>query len=329
MMPPRAHRKRFWLQLTFSLAAVALLLALVDLDDVRRAAHRFDWHYGPWFAALTGVLIAAFAFRWYVLLGRRVSFGKALYSTTLGLGGNMVLPARGGDVVRVVYTAREPKAGAHLSVSTLFLEKIIDLLFVATIGLIAISLEATQEGAQAARVAALVTGLTVLIVAATSLWLAKHGALIPVVRQFFRAARIGPSIYRHAYGPLDQLARAVRARNLLFPLLLTAILWCGLYPLAYALLGEMVGVPLKYVEALILVFAGALGLALPAAPSGLGTFHASILSGFVLLGREASEGLLLAIAIHGAFFIGLLVPAAAAYILVPLWQQRHASRKPV
>ena len=264
MTPPRTHRKRFWLQFGVSLAVVALLLALVDLDDVRRAAHRFDWRYAPWFAAFTGVLIAAFAFRWYVLLGRRVSFGKALYSTTVGLGGNMVLPARGGDVVRVVYTARDPRAGAHLSVSTLFLEKVIDLLFVAAIGLIAISLEATQERAQAARVAALVTGLTVLIFAATSLWLAKHGALIPLVRQCFRLARIGPSIYRHAFGPLNQLARAVRARTLAFPLLLTSILWCGLYPFGYVLIGEMVGIPLGYTESLDPGFRRRVG---PCAPS--------------------------------------------------------------
>ncbi len=91
----------------------------------------------------------------------------------------------------------------------------------------------------------------------------------------------------------------------------------------------MVGIPLGYLESLILVFAGALGLALPAAPSGLGTFHVSILSGFVLLGRDPAEGLAIAVAIHGAFFIALLIPGAVAYFAVPLWKGNHASREPI
>ncbi len=70
-----------------------VLLALVDLGEVGRALSRFDWHYGLWFGLVATVLIAAFAFRWYLLLGRKVSFWHSLYATTVGLGGNMVLPA--------------------------------------------------------------------------------------------------------------------------------------------------------------------------------------------------------------------------------------------
>jgi len=84
----------------------------------------------------------------------------------------------------------------------------------------------------------------------------------------------------------------------------------------------MVGIPVGYVEALILVFVGALGLALPAAPSGLGTFHASILSGFVLLGRDSTDGFVLAVAIHAVFFLALLLPGAIAYFAMLLWKVR-------
>ena len=172
--------------------------------------------------------------------------------------------------------------------------------------------------------AASATAFTVLLVASASLWLAWRGTLITVVRGIFRAVGIGPSIYRHAYGPLDRLARAVRVRTLTLPILVTSSLWCGLYALAYALIGRMVGIQLGYLESLILVFVGTLGLALPAAPSGIGTFHASIVSGFLLLGREPSEGLILAVAIHGAFFIALLLPGTVAYFAIPLWKGRRA-----
>ena len=63
---------------------------------------------------------------------------------------------------------------------------------------------------------------------------------------------------------------------------------------------------------MVLLFAAALGLAIPAAPSGIGTFHAAVVSAFVLLGRPASEGLVVAVAIHGVFFIGYCASGAVA-----------------
>jgi hypothetical protein len=65
-------------------------------------------------------------------------------------------------------------------------------------------------------------------------------------------------------------------------------------------------------DAMVLLFAAALGLAIPAAPSGLGTFHAAIVSAFAILGRSPAEGLVLAVAIHGIFFVGLCVIGAVA-----------------
>ena len=59
---------------------------------------------------------------------------------------------------------------------------------------------------------------------------------------------------------------------------------------------------------------GTLGLMLPGAPSGLGTYHASVVSAFVILGRPAAEGLLLATAIHFLFFVALGLPVVLLYL---------------
>ena len=86
------------------------------------------------------------------------------------------------------------------------------------------------------------------------------------------------------------------------------------YATAYMIVSHMVDVPLTYLEALVLLLAAAVGLAIPAAPSGLGTFHAAVASGFVLLGRPLSEGVLVATAIHASFFFAYLIPAAIIYL---------------
>lgn len=307
-----------------SVTVIGALLAFVDLGSLKQQFVRFDWGQGPAFAGLILTLLAAFGFRWHLLLSRRLPAVRAFHDTCVGLGGNMVLPARGGDVLRIVYAARAPGIGAHIAVSTLFLEKVIDLMAVSAIGLAAFALEAGTATSAAARATALATAALVLGAGAVILALARAGRLTPLIRAMFRWVRLGPSIYRHAYAPLRQLGRAASTRALAIPLLITAFLWAALYPGTYALIGQMVAVPLSYRESAILVFAGALGLALPAAPSGLGTFHASIVSGFVLLGRDPSEGLALAIAIHAAFFIGLVVPGALAYALRPLGASRSS-----
>ena len=59
---------------------------------------------------------------------------------------------------------------------------------------------------------------------------------------------------------------------------------------------------------------GTLGLMLPAAPSGLGTYHASVVSAFVILGLPVAKGLLLATAIHFLFFAALGAPVVLLYL---------------
>ena len=75
---------------------------------------------------------------------------------------------------------------------------------------------------------------------------------------------------------------------------------------------------------MVLLFAAALGMAIPGAPSGIGTFHAAVVSAFVVLGRPASEGLVLAVAAHGVFFIGYCASAALALTTVRYWNCSHA-----
>ena len=95
----------------------------------------------------------------------------------------------------------------------------------------------------------------------------------------------------------------------------TAVIWLVLYVVAYLAIAQLVGMSLSIAEAMVLLFAASLGLAIPAAPSGIGTFHAAVVSAFVLLGRPASEGLVLAVAVHGIFFIGYCASGAVALMI--------------
>jgi hypothetical protein len=225
------------------------------------------------------------------------------------------LPARGGDLVRVVYVAQHAQTSLHQAVGALVLEKIVDLLAVALIGLGSVLLLVTSGDDEVARVTALTTSAVILAGSILAVWLARRGILTRVVKRGFRAIRLGPVFYRHAYRALFELTKASQGHKLLIPGAVTAMMWLILYVYAYVSIAATVGIQLTYSDALVLVFAGALGLAIPAAPSGIGTFHASIVSGFVLLNRPATEGLVLAVALHGVFFVAYVVPLVFLYLL--------------
>lgn len=301
--------------LVLSVAFLLGLFLFVDQEEFWRLSVRFQWHQLWGFVLALVGLVLAFSYRWHFLLGDGVHFMCSLRSTILGLGANQVLPARGGDLVRVVYVARHAQASLHQAVGALVLEKIVDLLAVALIGLGSVLLLVNSGDNEAVRITALTTSAVILAGSILSVWLARRGVLTLVVKRGFRAIRLGPVFYRHAYRALFELTKASQGHKLVIPGAVTAMMWLILYVYAYISVAATVGIQLAYGEALVLVFAGALGLAIPAAPSGIGTFHASIVSGFVLLNRPATEGLVLAVALHGLLFVAYVVPSLFLYLL--------------
>ena len=88
----------------------------------------------------------------------------------------------------------------------------------------------------------------------------------------------------------------------------------------------MLGGNVTEVEIVFLLFCGAMSLALPSAPSGIGVFHASIISGFLLIGKDTSYGLLYATAVHLISFVNVTFVGLIFYVY---WTYRRRHGKPV
>lgn len=56
------------------------------------------------FAIMAFAIILIYGYRWRLLLDRQIQHKTSLVASTLCLGGNMFLPARGGDLLRVHYS---------------------------------------------------------------------------------------------------------------------------------------------------------------------------------------------------------------------------------
>ena len=236
----------------------------------------------------------------------------------------MFLPARGGDLLRVHHSHQASGLPHAKVLGGLVAEKVLDLLAIAGLGLLAALLLRSTLSASGARALLATTG-TAFGLSLAALLLVRNfaGSLLRLLAAAARILRAEPFFRRHVEPLVLDAGHGLAPRTLLGPVLLTVMMWLGVYAPAYMLAAAIVGVPLGYAESLLVLFGGALGLMLPGAPSGLGTFHASVVSAFLLLQRPAAEGLLAATAIHLLFFVACAAPAALLYAR---WGTRGHSR---
>lgn len=302
------------LPLLVSAFAIAGVLWMVDLAELRNVHRRIEWTALPVVIVFVAAIIMAFAWRWHSLSRDQFPFGRAVNVVAIGLAGNQVLPLRGGDALRVVMSSRGRSAiSLHAAVSALAMEKVFDLVAVAAFGLASVASVVGQSKGSAMQLPGILTiALTILALAAAVLVAAGTGLLGRLLRALCRRIGLPARLYRHVAGPIMHLRHLASPKRVLLLLVQTSFIWLVLYVAAYLVLARMTGIELTVAESMVLLFAAALGLAVPTAPSGLGTFHAAVVSAFVILGRPPADGLVLAVTIHIVFFLGFCLAGAVA-----------------
>lgn len=304
---------RVWLPLVVSAVALVLAVALADLHAFRGLSSRVSWDRLPVIVLLVGAIVVMFGWRWRTLLIEALTMSRAIEVAALGLGGNQIFPLRGGDALRVLLSARGATAPSiHAAVSAIAIEKLFDLIAVAAFGLAAAATVMRKGHGDINIVAIAVAILGIVVV---TLLTARSTWLTNVIRALSKAIRLPPRLYRHLLRPLVHLRQSTTAARSTILLLQTAFIWLVLYVLAYVAIAQLIGIDLAPTDVMVLLFAGSIGVAIPAAPSGIGTFHAAIVSAFILLGKPGSEGLVLAVAIHAVFFVGLCTSGLIALLL--------------
>lgn len=295
-----------------SIAAVAALAAIVSPAELARSFSTLDARFLPAFAGACALMCLCFGLRWRLLLDGRISARLAVQAVLVNLGGNMVLPARGGDLLRLHFSAGRSELPVTAMLGTLLTEKIADLLAICLVGVVGgalLGVDERQHQFLVIAASALLAGILGAL-----LLVRRHGAL---VHRFGRwlAGKAGQQDRFDRYaGPLVRaVADSLEPRLFLRAMGITLFLWLAIYAACYLLVGRLVGTPLSYPEALIVLWASGLGLMIPAAPSGLGVYHAAIVSAFYFLGRPAAEGLALATTAHLCFFVILVVPMVLLY----------------
>jgi uncharacterized protein (TIRG00374 family) len=312
--------------LLIGLGCLALLLKQVDLRQSWKALGQLN---GSLMLVPLAVFFVNFplrAWRWQLIFppSSRPAYWPCAMVLGIGNMANFLLPGRAGDLARCVLLGQESSLSASSrTLATLAVEKVLDGLALVGMVLFAVwALNPPHWVVNLLRVAIVIFGgaLAVLV-----LLRYRTEVIVGYVRstmRFCRLASLEKKFDALLISFADGLAAISSASLMLRLFVLTAAIWTteaiSIWGLARAL---NLGVSLK--SAVVASAVLGLGLMIPAAPGGLGTYELFGTEAFKLAGLAASSALALTVVIHAWVFLanvglGLCLLAAKGISLTQL-----------
>jgi glycosyltransferase 2 family protein len=236
--------------------AVAWLAAALVLYAVATVVRAERWHY---ILAITKVRAR-----------RRDCYGL----TCVGYMGNNVLPARAGEVLRVVLLSPRCEASKRVVAGSIVAERILDVIALAIVFVV------TVYGVLGSDV--LPTSHPILMAGIIGLALLALALIVWVLRQHHFFERV-----RDWLRPIADSPRALLSVSGVVLLIATFVLW-SLEAAVYLAVARSVDVDFSMTGALYLVALTNFVAALPAAPGSIGTFDAAVAWGAKRLGASGS-----------------------------------------
>ena len=299
-----AHRRTLLAQTLISLVA---LVAVVWWASRQHMPTLADGAIGTIALAigLYGLATLARGERWHrvlLLVDGRSSRADAYSLTTVGYMGNNTLPARAGDLLKSVLTARRTGLSTPEVLGAAVAERVLDAIALGAIFLVLGGIVLTDAGLPAAHaVIAVLAGVAVLAALVLALPRLRRGH--PRLERFHDLA--------------IKLLRPSRA--LLSPagamLLVGSLLVWVLEATVYATVAKAVDLPLSGIDALYLVALTNLVALVPAAPGYVGTFDAAVLFGVKALTGGASGGAGYVVALRLVLFVPITLVGLALLVV--------------
>lgn len=322
-MSRRKQRKRAWkrlLQLLLWLGVLLLLwwtLRQIDIISLQQVLSRLSMLDVVLLLGVNMFVLATFSGRWWsILRGQQVgiAYGRLVLFRLMAASVSYFTPGPhvGGEPVQVMLLQKYADADTATAVGSVTLDKLFELLIntlMLTVGcMVLIQVGVFDEIGPLS----LLLPLALLALPVVVLLFLRAGQR-PVSRIF---GWIPQRLERHDIVSVtknvvadseNQIHALWQARGMAIPLALffSLISWCGIvFEYWFAL--NLLGLPLSFVELILIITAGRLAILLPS-PGGLGTFEASQVLIFGALGYapEAALALSLLVRARDLLFMGI------------------------
>jgi hypothetical protein len=309
----RARAAATWIGLAVTLALGYFAVRDVRAGEVWEAIRESNpWWLVPSFGAFAAAIFLR-AYRWQLLFvpALRPPLGVVWRAVLVGYFFNSVLPARAGEVARVVYLKRRAAASQAQSAATVVLERSYDVLVLLLLFFVALPLLPEVSWVQAAGVLGLAVAAVLLGAGLAALrWRGRpvRALMRPLVRRgAVSAERVDGWVELLGHG----LAGATRPATAAAVALGTTASWIALSLSNWLL---MLGFDLGLSPAAGLLVSVAVGVAmvLPASPAALGAFEAATVVALDAYGVPRSEALSYALVLHALNLVPFLVAGPLA-----------------
>lgn len=309
---------RSFLQLALAGALLAALLLRVDRGAVREQLAQADLVWLPLAFAANIVSDWFRAIRWQHLLLPLRRFGVPfLFATAvLGVAGNLVLPLRAGEAVRVQVLRRRSGLGVSPIAATLVAEKLLDV--VAYCSFIVLGLVLFKEA----------SFLWPLGVAYGALVVAGLGGGRYLAKRFEARAEPQADPPGQDRGIRARLARelhafagglqAFRRPSALFHVTWTSHAAWLCEALMYYAFGRALGLDLSPAVYLLVVIAASLAVSVPVTQAGLGVFELAIAGLLIAFGVDEALAAAYAVFAHLFFALPYIVSGPLAALVLRL-----------
>lgn len=296
--------------LLVGLGCLAILWRQVDLKQSWNALGHLS---GPFLfipVAVFCVNLPLRAWRWQIIfpVTFRPSFVSCLVVLGIGNMANFLLPGRAGDISRCALVGPEGSlAESSRALATLAVEKVMDGLALIGMALFSIwILRPPHWVLDLLRIATVIFGAALALLVILRY---QTRSLIDAVRRVFRWAHL--SCVEEKFDHLltsfaDGLSAVSSWQRMLALIVMTAMTWITEAALIWGL-ARALGLAVTMTSSIVASAILGLGLMIPAAPGGLGTYELFGTKAFQLTGLPAGSALALTVAIHAWVFVANVV----------------------
>jgi glycosyltransferase 2 family protein len=304
-VPTRSAFHRLIFGLLVSGVCAALVLRYADLPQSLAALKSFRLRYFALPFAAFAINIPLRAWRWQLLFPRPApAFGACFKALAIGNMGNMLAPARAGDVARCALIGRKVSlTSSTQTAATLGVEKVLDGMALISLLLLSTFFVSPPHWVTNAAVA----GGTLLgsgMLAMVLLHYRAEDLLGWVGHQFVRMGlrNVGDNVVRVLGSFAQGLGILSSPRQMTRVFALTVLIWMSEAALIWALVMAM-GLSVSLGAGVVVCTILGVSMMVPAAPSAIGTYEVAGVTAFKLFNFASGDALAATLAIHGWVFL--------------------------
>lgn len=297
--------------LLISLAALVILLSIVDTKEFLTDLQKADFRFIPIAIVLFFLSLVTRAYGWRAILQEKISISRSFWTINEGYLLNNVLPLRMGEIGRAFLIDRTSGVSFWEVLPTIMIERIIDVAF--TAGMLLASLPFVIGAQDSQQVAVLVVIFVIFGFIALFLSVRNRETMLAWFDRLANRWNILHKFGRERLASLLEGASALtdvkQFLRVLFWMSLTWALTVGVYYmllLAYDPQAKLIWTTFS------LSFL-AMGVAVPSSPGQIGVYEGAMVYALSLIGMPNSMALSYAVVAHAVFL--LITISLGAYAL--------------